>query len=506
MLQVAVGQQRVGGQLRHHDDLQAVLAPCQAVLRQQVHHFPALIHGAHERHHDLDVGQAHLVAHPFQRPAFQLEAGLVVRVHVAGGAAEPEHRVLLVGLVGLAADEVGVLVGLEIGQAHDDRSRVEGGGDRGDALRQLRDEELHRLAIAGHLFLHRLAGVGVQLVELEQRPRMDADHAVDDELQAGESDAVVRDAGEVERPVRVADVHHDLDRYVRQGVEFDLLFLIFELAVVDVALVALGAGDRDLAAVGDLLRGVAAADHRRYAQLTGDDGGMAGASAPVGDDGGGALHDRLPVRVRHVGDQYVAVLHPGHLLDAADDLGRADADLLADAAPAAEHVRPGLQGEALQGAAAAALHRLRARLQDVDPTVLAVLAPFDVHWAAVMLLDGDRLFGQLDDVLVAQAEALRLRFVDIHRFHGMTRGGVVAVDNLDGLAAEAAAQDRVVTLLQRLLVDVKLARVDGALDHGLPEAVRGGDEHRAAEAGLGIQCEHHAGGADVAAHHVLDAG
>src|SRR6056297_727333 len=505
MLQVAVGQQRVCGQLRHHDDLQAVLAPGQAVLRQQFHHLAALLHGAHERHHDLDVGQAHLGAHSFQCPAFELEAGLVDGVHVAGGAAEPEHRVLLVGFISLAAYEVGVLVGLEIRQAHDDRVRVESGGDRRDALRQFRHEELHRLAVAGHLFLHRFAGVGVQLVELEQRPRVNADHAVDDEFQARQADAVIRDAGEVERPVRVADVHHDLHRDIRQGGELDLRLFVFELAVVDVALVALGAGDRDLAAVGDLLRGVAAADHRRYAQFPGDDGGMAGASAPVRDDGRGALHDRLPVRIGHVGDQHVAVLHPGHLLDAADDLGGADADLLADAAAAAEDVRPRLQGEALQRTPAAALHRLRTRLQDVDSAVLAVLAPLDVHRAAVVLLDGHCLFRQFDDVLVAEAEALRLRLVHVHRLHGMPRGGVVAVDHLDGLAAEAAAQDRVVAVLQRLLVDVELVRVHGALYHGLAEPVRGGDEYGAPEAGLGVEREHHAGSADVAADHVLDA-
>jgi hypothetical protein len=41
-----------------------------------------------------------------------------------------------------------------------------------------------------------------------------------------------------------------------------------------------------------------------------------------------------------------------------------------------------------------ALHRLGARLQDVELAVGAVLAPLDVHRAAVVLLDDQRVLGQ----------------------------------------------------------------------------------------------------------------
>ena len=58
-------------------------------------------------------------------------------------------------------------------------------------------------------------------------------------------DAVVRDAGEIERSVRIADVHHDLDRNRRQGIEFDVALIEFQHAVVNVAGVAFGAGDGD---------------------------------------------------------------------------------------------------------------------------------------------------------------------------------------------------------------------------------------------------------------------
>ena len=56
------------------------------------------------------------------------------------------------------------------------------------------------------------------------------------------------------------------------------------------------------------------------------------------------------------------------------------------------------------------------------------------------------------------------------------------------------------------LVDVELVRIHRALHDGLAEPVRRRDEHDLVEARLGVEREHHAGGAQVAAHHPLDAG
>ena len=60
-LEELVGQQGVRRQFAHHDDLQSVLAALQAVPGQQLDHLARLAQGAHEGHHDLDVGQAHFV-------------------------------------------------------------------------------------------------------------------------------------------------------------------------------------------------------------------------------------------------------------------------------------------------------------------------------------------------------------------------------------------------------------------------------------------------------------
>jgi hypothetical protein len=51
-----------------------------------------------------------------------------------------------------------------------------------------------------------------QLVVFQQGLGVHADHVVDDELQARQADPRVGQLGKVKGPVRVAHVHHDLDR------------------------------------------------------------------------------------------------------------------------------------------------------------------------------------------------------------------------------------------------------------------------------------------------------
>jgi hypothetical protein len=109
-------------------------------------------------------------------------------------------------------------------------------------------------------------------------------------------------------------------------------------------------------------------------------------------------------------------------------------------------------------------------------------------------------------VIVVEAEAHAVGFRDIHRDDALALVGLRRVDHLDGLAAERPAQDRVVTGTQCRLVDVEFVRIDRTLDHGLAEAPRCRDEHYVTEAGVGVEREHDAARAEVAPHHVLDAG
>ncbi len=123
----------------------------------------------------------------------------------------------------------------------------------------------------------------------------------------------VRQLREVEGTVRVADVHHDLERQVRHGVDGVLLDVKAQFAFEDETGVAFGTGHGHALAILQQLGGVAATYNCRNAQLTGDDRRVAGTPATVGDDGAGTLHHRFPVRVGHVGDQYVAWLYLVHL-------------------------------------------------------------------------------------------------------------------------------------------------------------------------------------------------
>ena len=160
-------------------------------------------------------------------------------------------------------------------------------------------------------------------------------------------------------------------------------------------------------ALADALGGIAAADHRRDAQLARDDGGVAGAAAAIGDDGRGALHDRLPVRIGHVGDQHIAGLHavhfarrcapraPGPRRSSGRCCGRWRAPSSGFFSLKRWIVRP-VRLCTVSGP----------RLQDEDLAGRAVLAPLDVHRAPVVLLDDERLAGERDDVGVGQGEAL----------------------------------------------------------------------------------------------------
>ena len=84
---------------------------------------------------------------------------------------------------------------------------------------------------------------------------------------------------------------------------------------------------------------------------------MTGSSAAVGDNGRSALHDRLPVRIGHIGDQHIAGAHARHFLHVLDDSRVAGADTLADTAPRDQHIGALFQRETLYYARGAASGR-----------------------------------------------------------------------------------------------------------------------------------------------------
>ena len=270
--------------------------------------------------------------------------------------------------------------------------------------------------------------------------------------------------------------------------------------------VAFRAADGDLRAIGQRSRRVAAANHRRDAQFACDDRRVTRASAAIGDDRARALHHRLPVRIGDLGDEHIAVGHALHLRRRLDEPHRSLADLLSDRTSRREWLRVSLQPIAAQRIAVfARLHGLRPRLQDVDAPVGAVECPFDVHRAPVMLLDGHGVTRELFGLCVGQRKLHPLRIRHVDNACRLVGTGRVGEDHPRRLAADALAQDRRTPRGKVRLVDAEFVRIHRALHNGLAESVRRCDQHDAVEARFGVQREHDAGGAGIAAHHPLDA-
>src|SRR5690606_36305591 len=461
----------------------------------------------HEGHHDLDVGQAHLVAHALHCAALELEAVAEGFADVTGGAAEAQHRVFFLGLVQATTDQVGIFVGLEVRQANDDFLRPEGSSQGAHTLDQLVDIEADRVSVAGDALLDAVLDFRGQAIEIQQRLGVHTDHAVDDEFQTGQANTLVGQVGKVEGAVRVADVHHDLERQRRHGIDTVGADIKLQAPGIDHARVAFGAGNCHFLAIAQLAGGVAATDDRGNAQLAGDDRSVAGTAATVGDDGTGALHYRLPIGIGHVGHQDVARLDFVHLGHVTDHLDRAGADTLANGAAFNQHGALFLQQVTFHHVdVAAALHGLRARLDDVQLAVITVFGPLDIHRTTIVLFDGHRLLGQAHDFFIAQAETSALGLVHVDGLHRAASAGHFAIDHLDGLATQVTAQDRRTTRFQGRLVNIELVRLHGALHHSLTQRVGAGDEDHTAEARLGVQGEHDAGGTGFRATHALHTG
>ncbi len=441
-----------------------------------------------------------------QRRTFERETRRVVRVHVARRAAPADHRVFLVRLEVGAAEQRGVLVALEVRQAHDDRPRPERRGDRAHPLAEPLDEVGRAVGVLRRQRAHRRAHALVaDALGLQQRHRVGLDRLADDELHARQADAVAGHQAGLEGQLGVAEVDHDLGGRALQAFERGDVLVKRQRALVDAAHRALGARHGDKLAVGQQLAGALGADHRRDAELARDDGRMAGAPAAVGDDGRGGLHDRLPVGRGGVGDQHLAGLEAAQRMRADDAAHRSAGDLGADRAALHAHAAGGVEHVLLEHVGALARgRRLGAGLHDVERPVGAVLGPLDVHRPAVMVLDRDRRAGEFEHVGVAQAVARAHRPGRRAVDHGLARAPA-GVDHLHLLVAQRAAHDGAVALAVGRLVHVELVGVDSALHDVLAQPPGRGDEDEVGVAALGVDSEDHAAAGQVAAHHLLHA-
>lgn len=189
---------------------------------------------------------------------------------------------------------------------------MERGRNGGDSLSKALHVVGDRVWVAAHLAidlctdLRRLGRIVQQCVGVR------TDHSVDDELDSRQPHTVVGDRREVESAIRIRHVEHQLHRRWRHTLQIDPADHELEHIGINVACISFGTGNGDLFVLGNAIGGVVAPHHGRDSQFAGDDGCVAGASVSIGDDGGSAFHDGLPVGIGHVRHQHITRLHPVH--------------------------------------------------------------------------------------------------------------------------------------------------------------------------------------------------
>jgi hypothetical protein len=332
---------------------------------------------------------------------------------------------------------------------------------------------------------------------------MNADGIRDYELHPGETDPVARQTPPPRGRGRIAQIEHNLGFRLRHGGDIQLDLADLSLAFIDETLVAFRAGDGHLLPRMQQLGGVPRTDDCRQAKLAAHDRRVRCASAMIGDDRLRPLHDRHPVgiggRCHQDGaiDELIDIGRPFDQTDLTRDHGVADRDAGTKRAAflrdfvTAQHCRT-----------APRLYCLRSGLHDVHLAGNPVASPLHIHRTAVVLLDGHRPAGKIENLPIGQHVAGPLalggRNVACRRF-------AARVDHLDGLGAQRLRDDRggAGTTKQRL-EHLVFVGIDSTLHDVFAQPPGGVDQDDLVEAGLGVEGEHHTRSAQIGAHHFLD--
>src|SRR4029450_684209 len=136
------------GDFAHYIDLKAVLSTRKTILRHDLEHTTGLVRSATEGNHHHNIGEAHFLPQAADCAAFQGKSISILWRVVARGSPEAEHRIFLLRLKLGAADQIGILIGLEIAHSHDHRLRIERGGNAREPEREPIDEMVSFVLIA----------------------------------------------------------------------------------------------------------------------------------------------------------------------------------------------------------------------------------------------------------------------------------------------------------------------------------------------------------------------
>ena len=109
-----------------------------------------------------------------------------------------------------------------------------------------------------------------------------------------------------------------------------------------------------------------------------------------------------------------------------------------------------------------------------------------------MILDRYRHLRKGDNVFVGERELHSIGVVDVDRIDGLAGLRIIAVDHLEGFAAEILAQNGSFVGQERWLVHVKFVRVHCALYDGLAQTVGRRHENGVSKSGFCVECKYDA--------------
>ena len=251
---------------------------------------------------------------------------------------------------------------------------------------------------------------------------MYANIVINDEFEASQANTCIRNLTEIKCQLWVTDVHGDLNWNIRQHTTGNFSDFSFDQTIVDMAFITLCARNCHHHAVLQMLGSIATTHYCRNTQLTSNNRSMTSTTTTISDNRSGTFHHRLPVWVRHISNQYITGLNAIHFAGVSNNTNRACANLLTNCTAFSQYLRATLQLVAhLYLASSLALDCLWTGLQDINPAILTVFTPLNIHWTTVVFFDNDRVFCQLGNICIFQRKAIAFFWGDINGLYFLCR-------------------------------------------------------------------------------------